>query len=381
MHLWGIALAFFVYFAMGGILMPYVTPVLLEMGYGKESIGTLLACVSLLNTLMPVLFGRAADRWFGPQNIFRMGTLMLLFACSVLFFGWRAGWFVPLALTAVFMCRAPFASLLDTMAGEHAEGDPHIYGRLRLTGSFGFVIAVLTISLLPAESLTVWFRWGLLLIAMLMVLSSWFLPTLHARPKTSIRFWSHLPARFWIWLTAIGLHWVSFGPYNYGINLLFAEIGIPSSQWGALWCLGIGAEIAMFYLSGILFNHFSYRSLLMFAIATSALRWLILWTYLSPAAVWFTQPLHGSGFALYYAAAMAGIRDWSGGKQLASLQGLFTTVVGGAFGAIGYFMAGFLYSRMPFHDVLGYMLIPEILSLAILWKYSKASPLFETRPL
>jgi len=370
-HLPSMATSYFLYFALLGIFMPYLSPVLLDLGYSKSQIGALWGVMYFFSTVTPFAGGRISDRWLSADKTIRLCSALLLFSAVLLWWSPSNVWvFIP-ALLLFTLARSPLVSLQDTLAMEVAGDNPNKFSRLRMMGSVGFAVSVTLFGYLAD-----W--WGLrvffvvqVILCLILLLSSKRLPEQGKAQKATEHkvFWGNLNRSWWMWIFAMVCHWISFGPFNYGFNLLLEEQNVAAHLHGWYWVIGIIMEVVVFMGSSWFFSRWHFRTLLFLAFFANLLRWLMLGLYPVPWLIALSQMLHGFGFALFYAAAMQGISHYCGGKNRASYQGLFSTCVGGFASIIGTSASGWLHDRMSWDAMILWFVPVQVLGIVILFLF------------
>ncbi len=137
---------------------------------------------------------------------------------------------------------------------------------------------------------------------------------------------------------------MSFAPY-YGFFALFLrELNYPDVSIGFFVSIGVLAEIIAFIYMGQIFKRFSLKSLLIFSLAITACRWLLLPLIGSNAYLLvLTQLSHAASFAVYHSASMAFISSHFAQSQQSRGQGIYVGGVYGIGGAIGAYTTGILW--------------------------------------
>ncbi len=366
----GVTLSYFFFYCGVGIIVPYLSPLLVTLGYSRQQIGLIQAASSAFMMVMPALVGRLSDRFWTADGVLR-GCTVLGFAAA-LFLWWQAqavAWIFTGALLLVALCRAPMISLQDTLAMQVAQGQANAYARLRMIGSIGFMLTATVAGIAFQGALVERYFPALVLVLAGMGVSTTFLPSHHRTTVVQHHasgFWRSLSPHWWLWLGAMVLHWMSFGPYHYGLTLFMQEIHVPEHLTGVLWSFAVLCEVLSFYAARWVFKRWAFQNVLFFALGVTFLRWLLLGLFPTQSMLWITQPLHGPGFALFYAACMQGVQHFSAGHHSASYQGLLSTGVSGFGSAAGIALAGWLHQRMPFAHVWLWMLVPQGLALVLL---------------
>ena len=150
-----------------------------------------------------------------------------------------------------------------------------------------------------------------------------------------------LTPRFVIFFIAGMLLQVSFGPY-YGFFVLFLrDLTYSGFTVGLLISLGVVAEILVFIFSSHFFKYFSLKALLIFSLAATSFRWLLVALYAE--SIWllaFTQLMHAASFALFHSASMLFISNHFTSCQQSRGQAVYLGGVYGVGGAIGAYVAG-----------------------------------------
>ena len=363
------ALSYFFFFVTFGILVPYLSPTLLELGFSRREIGHIHAAMYGCNMIFAVWGGRLSDKYLSADRTIRLCALTLCGLAGLMWLGSTLGpIYLLLPLVGFAAARAPLIPLQDTLAMQVADRDPRRYSNQRVWGSLSFALAAIGFGYLAASfSMAIFFP-ALLVACLLFVLAGMSLPKEEKKPKPPgfSGFWSSLNRSWWLWLTAMTLYSVCFGPYNYGFTLLLQEAQVPGYLTGWIWTVGVAVEIIVFLMAGTLFDKFGFRKLMLVAFAANMLRWVLLALSADPWLITVSQLLHGPGFALFYAAAMQAIHHYSRGVRQASYQGLFSTVVGGLGNIIGVDLAGGLHEIMPMQQTVRWFLPIQALALIIL---------------
>jgi len=364
-----LGLGYFLYFACFGLFLPFLSPVLAELGFAKHEIGLIHSGLSLCIASIPLAIGRLSDRVGSADLTVKICTLLMLAASVVLWHQHHSVKPVVVAIILIYgISRAPVLPMLDTLAMQEANQDPGTYSRLRLMGSIGFICSSVIAGWMLSGHFMRFFP-ILCLLSGFFWLHSLFLPAERKQPiaRDEVGFWQSLDRSWWIWLFAMMLHWFCFGPYHYGFTFLLQEQAIPDRLHGLVWSIGVLAEIGVFLGAGWFFRHWNYRQLLFGAFAFGILRWILIGIWPHPWVIISTQVFHGPAFALFYSAALQGIRIYNGGRHRASFQALFSTCVMGISTILATGMTGYLHERFPFHQIILWMTIPQAIAAIIVF--------------
>jgi len=134
----GIAASYFAYYALLGLLQPYLSPLLAEWGFGHSAIGAILAAAAMCTTVAPIWLLQAGGgrvrgkRLIGGTALLALGGSLLLGATA------QAPGALALWVGALMVYSAlysPISAMLDTVAVAATTQGPWTFGSLRVAGS------------------------------------------------------------------------------------------------------------------------------------------------------------------------------------------------------------------------------------------------------
>ncbi|MCX7961111.1 MAG: MFS transporter, partial [Burkholderiales bacterium] len=127
-------------------------------------------------------------------------------------------------------------------------------------------------------------------------------------------------------------------------TLYLEAAGYPKTLIGALWTLGVLAEIALFlYLPRVL-RRFALRALLLASFACAVVRFpAIGWGVESLAVLACAQLLHAATFGAFHSASVAMVHRLFPGALAARGQALYSSIAYGLGGTAGALLAGFTW--------------------------------------
>jgi PPP family 3-phenylpropionic acid transporter len=347
---WRLSAYYFAYFAFVGAYSSYFGLLLQSRGFSAPQIATLLSLMQVMRLFAPYLWGSLADRWGRCAPIIVLSSVGS-WLCFALLFVWRdfGGMFVALALMAFFWCAA--LPLIESLTLGHLANAPERYGRIRLWGSIGFIVAVSLVGILldfvALENL-IWIS-AVLLAAT--VLAALMLPEgapLHAT-EAVVDLRKLLCQRHVLALFA-GCFFMSLahGPLYVFYSIYLVDHEYSKTAVGVLWSLGVIAEIGIFLAMPRLLQRFSIRTLLLASFAAATLRFaLIAWGVGSVVVLVAAQLLHALTFGVCHAASMAALHRWFPGQQQGRVQGLYGSASFGAGGLVGALGSGYLWPQIP----------------------------------
>ena len=131
-----LAACFFTYFAMSGLLAPFMPLYFQSRGLSAAEVGMVMALAQGLRVVGSNFWGWMADRTHPRTKVLRLTAI----AIAVSFAGFLApggfGWIVVVMFFLHFFMTAQMP-VAEALAMARLRGDPAAYGRLRVLGSVG----------------------------------------------------------------------------------------------------------------------------------------------------------------------------------------------------------------------------------------------------
>ncbi len=343
MPYWRLSAWYFFYFAFIGAFSPYFALYLQSLGHSAWDISVLLSLMQVMRLVAPNLWSWLAERFGGKMPIVRTAAALCLlgFAGFFLTTGF-AGMFIGMTFLAFFWSAS--LPLVEALTLGHLKLEAERYGSIRLWGSVGFIAAVLGIgALLDAFPLGSLLWWCMLLLAGIFVCS-----LALSEPPSDMT--TQFPAPLGVTLrqpqvlallVACFLMSAAHGPLYVFYSIHLVDHGYGKTLVGALWALGVVAEILVFLLMPRLLRRYSLRAILLASFACAVLRFLMIgWGVESLVILLLAQLLHGATFGAYHAAAVAALHRWFPALQQARAQALYGSVSFGAGGMLGGLLSG-----------------------------------------
>jgi MFS transporter, PPP family, 3-phenylpropionic acid transporter len=327
-----------------GIQMPFLPVWLAAKGLDADAIGIVLAAPLALRMVTVPLVTGAADRWGALRGALIAATTVAAAGYALL--GLTAGFWPILAMIA--FASAGFTStfpLIDAYALKGLTARARSFGSVRLWGSGAFILGSLgagsMADLIPATDLI----WLMVAASGVMLAASVGLrPMASAAPPR--RRGANLallrsPA-FLLVAAAASLIQASHALY-YGFSTLdWTAAGFDGHAIGALWAIGVIAEIVLFAVSGRLPASFNPAVLLAVGAAGAVVRWSVM--ALNPPAIMLAllQCLHGLSFGATYLGAVQFLARAAPDQFGATAQGYLAIVLGAVMAAFTG-LSGVLY--------------------------------------
>jgi PPP family 3-phenylpropionic acid transporter len=309
---------YFFFFQSVAINMAYMPSHLRALGLRGGQISLALAVAPVLSLGAPLGWAWLADRTRRHDRVLRIVACGAWLGFSPLVFVRGAAARSFSVVLAGYVGYAIFnvgmGGLADALAVVRVRAGA-IYGRLRLWGSIGFVIAAVAtgaaLTVLPS-------RWAalsgpLIPLAMWLALGGAFVASTRlrgageeaTRPHAAdLRALLATPG-LGLLLLAGALHWGCMAPYNVFLGVFLRDLGLPPVAWGLAYSIGVIAEMLVLLYFHRLQTRFSLDALLAAAFVASALRWLAVSRVRSPTALILLQSLHGMTFGRFWSAAIA----------------------------------------------------------------------------
>lgn len=345
---------YFAYFCALGVFQPYWPVVLAARGFLPARIGLLMAAVSGIRVVAPLLQERLARR-LGDRTRALVATAAM---AALLVPAMASAGGLPATLCALAAFGACLNGLMpayDAIAVDLLAPDGHRYGRVRLWGSIGYIAASFAAGALVAQLGVgvIPIALGLCLAATALVCRT--LPTQPGAVAVAAR--APAPGRpraagYWL-LVVCFLQLASFGGYYSFYSLYLTHHGYGESAIGLYWSLGVVAEIVVFYVAAPLLRRVSLVVLLEWALAGTVLRWiaLALWPA-DPMAMAAAQLLHLAGFGLFHVVCVL-LAPRLLGVGSARALALVSSVGWGAGGVAGSLLAGWVWQVLGPQAVYG----------------------------
>jgi len=349
-----LAVFYFAYFAHLGAYVAYFSLWLEARGYSPAVIASVLAVPAVLRIAAPAFWGwladRVAARMFGGLPAL-VALLSALGAASFAMLS-QAGdldtVFAWIALTALF--TSGVLPLVDAMALAALGASSGAYGPVRLWGSIGFIASVMAAGAwLDRAPVTV----VLPLVAVLMLSAALAAITLpraavaasHDEPHGALR--TLRDPRVAAFFAACFCMTVAHGALYAFFSIYLVDAGYSTTAVGALWTLGVLAEIAVFRWLPALMQRLSLRAILLASFLAAGVRFIAIGSAVDLVFVLvLAQLLHGLTFGAYHAASVAAVYRLFRGALAVRGQALYASLSYGLGGAVGMLLSGWAWQAL-----------------------------------
>ena len=352
----GILRAFyFTYFLAFGIYSPYLNLYLKQRGFTGVQIGFLNTLIPIVSMVIPPIAGAIADRKNRRRQLLA-GSVFL--GIPFLALVWLVGpgsfpWAVAMML-AFSVFSSPITPLADGITLETLRGKAHLYASIRIWGSLGYALAVLTIGRVLERA-----GWGsvfglYVLAGLLAGIIATRVPDgsrvaaetsrqerTPAGMRTLLANYSLLSFLLIILLARVGATIY----YNF-FSIFLDSLKIKPGLIGVSWTVGVVSEIAVMLFSGWVLQRIGYRTLFFLGVAGSAARWYLYSIASTPGSIVLIQLLHGLTFGALQIGAISIVDSQTPPGLKASGQSLLSAVNMGLGGVAGALVGGLLLDRI-----------------------------------
>ena len=328
------------YFAAVGCFFPYIALYYRHLGLSGPAIGLLTAIPPLATALLAPVWGLVADRYGLHRRVLR-GALIL---SGVAALGLRAATgFAPLLIAVVCfaLVAAPVLPLLDSFGITISQRYGLAYGKLRLWGSAGYVVAASAVGWLMGGTVSDGFLAAYALALLLAVGATAGLPALHGQQVR--RTWSgtaglvRRPAMVILLVTGF-LVSVGTSALNTFLGIYLAALGGGAGLIGAANALAAVSEIPILLGGATLSRGLGSRRLLILAVVVYIGRLVAVSVIPGPGWVFPVQLFHGLSFGANLMASVTLVNQIVGTERAATGQGLLASAL--ALGTITGSVAG-----------------------------------------
>ncbi len=358
------------YFAVLGVLLPFLGPYLAGRGIAPATIGWVVAAFSLVRAFYSPLVGRVAD--LGHWRHGWLAAHLLAAAVAAAAVPWAPS--VTWVVVGVVVLGSGHGAVLPLVEA-HLLASPlaRSYGPLRLWGSLAFIAVASGAS--PAIA-----RWPHHAVP-LIAAAGLAVTAFACRP---FEFSSASPAgpartpplgtRTWLLLAVLGLNQVAHGPFYAMLSLDLERHGWSPAAIGLTWSAGVAAETVLFAVGGRLAHRFRLETLLTVALVITPGRWLL---FALPPSLWSVTAGHlghAASFALAHLAGVQLVQAWAPPAASRRVQSLYSGLTFGLCIAIGSAASGPLFAALG--GRLLFLLTAGLSTVAALawWALSVAHP-------
>ena len=364
------------YFAHIGFFNPYLPLWLQDMGLSLFAISVLTSVQASTRLLAPYGWGWLSDHTGERIKLLRYGATAALLVSAGLWFHWGVAW-VAAVLFVMFMHTSAMMPMSEAaMAHLVSSGgtfDAKRYGRVRLWGSFGFLLTVLLAGAwfehFGMGHFPLWTTLSLLAIA----LSAWHMPDLKESVSPNeikspvLPILKQKPVQ-WFFL-AIFFHVLSHMGIYVFFSLYLDSLGYSKTVIGLMWAVSVVMEIGWFFTQSRWLPLLSLTAWLVLCAAVMMVRMLLT---VGGAEFWpvllMAQALHALTFAAHHSVCIALLSHHFPGTLRGRGQALYTVLGYGLTGILGGLAGGALSTRLGLPSVFWASLLFSLIATLCAWQ-------------
>ena len=357
------------YFATIGLFNPYAPLWFQALGMSTLAIGAIASLQSWTRLLAPYAWSWAADHSGARVALIRLAAAGCLLGATGLALAphlaatpaghaaWLTAALIPALVALLFISNGGIVPLAEAALAQLLTGpnglDATRYGRVRMWGSIGFIVAVLAAGALLQPLGIGIFPWLVVGInATLLVVASR-LPTGHEErhvgaPAPPVLPLLRQPAVAWFFGSVFFTVLAHTSLYAF-LSLYLVHSGYGKQAVGALWAVSVAVEVLFFLLQGRWFHRLSPHGWLALAAGITALRFAAMaLAGAQPVVLVLAQLTHAITFAGHHAACIALVSRHFPGRLRGRGQALYSALGYGLSGLLGGVGGGWLIDRAGF---------------------------------
>jgi MFS transporter, PPP family, 3-phenylpropionic acid transporter len=349
----------FTYFAYAGLFGTYAPLWFQHLGFTTLAIGALASMQSATRLFSPYAWGWLADHTGRRTQLLRVAVALALGCAGALFLSARYAW-IGAVTVALFVCTAGVIPIseaaLAQVVSRGAVVDAARYGRVRVWGSIGFIVAVVGSGALLQAAGVQAFPWLVVALLAGLLVAALRLPVVAEPAHGSEAAAGALavlrqPVVAWFFAGVFFAVLAHMSLYAF-FSLYLVSLGYSKTAVGFIWALGVAVEVAWFWFQGGWLARYSAHTWLAFAAGVAALRFGATAAFGAiPAVLVLAQCTHAITFGAQHSACIAVVSRHFPGRLRGRGQALYTVLGYGASGVIGGVAGGAVSEAMGFPAV------------------------------
>ncbi|MDR0431520.1 MAG: MFS transporter [Tannerellaceae bacterium] len=340
---------FFQFFIQGSWYVTMSTYLGQTLHFTGVQVGLAYSTAAIAAIVSPVIVGMIADRFFSANRVLAflniVGAALLVWLTQIDQFSL----FFPVLLLYT-ICFMPTMSLCNSISFDNLSEPSKEFSRIRLFGSFGWIIAGILISLMNLEPLSTPFliAAGVSFLAGLYAfLLPYKAPEKHAEKITVGQilgfdaFKLTKDKSFLVLLVFSALICIPLAFYDSFTNLFIVNVGISNAA--AAMSMGQVAEVIFLFAFPLMFLKLRYKGSIVAAIAA----WVLMYGFFALGAhtghtgfIYAVLPLHGFCFTFFFVSGQLFVDEKAPSSLRNSAQGLITFATYGIGKYMGTLVAG-----------------------------------------
>ncbi|MBK1648539.1 MFS transporter [Rhabdochromatium marinum] len=343
MPYWRLSAYYLFYFGALGALVPFWGVYLQDHGFSAAAIGALMAILMGTKLVAPLLCGWLADHLSTRMPLVQ-GAALLTWVTFLGIFWAESLWSVAVVMLVFSFFWNAALPQMESVTFNHLGAAANRYARVRLWGSVGFVLVVGLLGWWVGVAGTQVIPGVVLVLFVAVGVSAWLVPDCphphHAQPAPVMRAVLMRPEIISFLLTCFLMQF-GHGIYYAFYSIRLEAVGYQSATIGALWALGVVAEVLVFMRMHWLLERFGARWILLASLLLAVLRWNLIGLLATSLGVQVVaQLLHAATFGAFHAASIHLVHHYFPGAIQGRGQALYNSLSFGAGGGAGSLLGG-----------------------------------------
>ena len=338
---------YFWYFAFVGAFAPFFSLYLQRRGFAPLEIAVLLGISPTLRILVPFFWAWLADHWGHKYKLLRIFAFIspVLFAFMI-----AKGSFSSVAGVLIIwgLLWSGILPIAEALCVEALGEEISIYGRVRVWGSIGFILVVVSGGYLFEWLDVLYLDWIICALLVIILGAVLMLPRdneLSARPNEVAQPIFFLKdQRIIALMVCFFIMQFAHGAYNAFFSIFVVDLGHSKSTVGWLWAIAVIAEIFILLWMPRLFKRFSINDFFLFCFFIAVCRFSLVYVgHDSLVLLGIAQIMHAITFGMFHVAGIAATNKLFTGAYRSRGQALYSSVGFGAGGASGTLVSGLVW--------------------------------------
>ena len=351
---WRMPAFYFLHFFTVGVMLPFLNIFYHSIGISGFQLGLLNAAPRLSSAFAPPLLGALADKFhWGRSVAFACAAASSLLALLL----WGASGFLALfvLITLFSALRAPLVPLAENLCLREIEATGAQYGRVRLWGSLGFIVAAMGAGRLVELTGVACIFLFVACVGVALVFVIFHLPkeTGRARPRfradLGLLLQSRPLAAFLLTTTFASM---SAGPFGIYFSIRLKELGMSADLIALAWTVGVVSEIVFLIYAQAIQKKFGLKWMITAGMMAAGLRWEFVALTTDALLLILIQLLHGVAFGVFHAGAIQYVDRLSTAATKNTVQSLYSAATWGVGSTLGALAAGWLLPIWGFVTLL-----------------------------
>ena len=349
----------FAYFSYAGLVGTYAPLWFQSLGYSTLAIGVLASVQSATRLFSPYAWGWLADHSGRRTQLLRLAVVCALVSACGYFVAGGYAW-IAAVTAALFICTAGVVPISEAALAHYVSSgatlDAGRYGRVRVWGSIGFILAVVGSGALLQAVGVGGYPWLVIVLLGLLLIAALRLPLISEAAHGSDAAPGALgvlrqPVVAWFFAGVFSTVLAHTALYAF-FSLYLVSLGYSKTAVGLIWAVGVVAEVAWFWFQGRWLTRLSPHAWLTLAAFVTALRFVLIAAFGAlPWLLVLVQCSHALTFAGQHSSCIAVINRHFPGRLRGRGQALYTVLGYGASGVVGGLVGGVLSDRLGFAAV------------------------------